>query len=101
MILAIIAAIVLGGSYVEGSSAGNVLLVNDTGLIVARLIVGERTFESFSAKGDLLIHVQPHKYHMKIVFRGGASSDWAHFDFRGVHEVIFIRQKNKIGAHYD
>lgn len=77
----------------------NVLLVNHTGLAVARFKIGERTFDTLhSNESDVLVHVTPGKHDLKIVFRGGAQVEWPHFNFKGVREVIFERHTNQISA---
>lgn len=77
----------------------NVLLVNHTGLAVARFEIGERKFDTLNSnETEVLVHVSPGKHHLKVVFRGGAEAEWPHFNFKGVHEVIFERHTNQISA---
>lgn len=89
-----ILAIVVGGLAED-----NVLMVNETGLAVARIEIDTRRFETIhSNEEQILVSVTPAKHHLRIVFRGGAHVDWPAFDFRGVKEIIFERNKNKIEA---
>lgn len=77
----------------------NVLLVNDTGLAVARIEIDSRKFETLhSNEEQVLVSVTPAKHHLRLVFRGGAHVDWPNFDFKGVKEIIFERKKNRIEA---
>lgn len=77
----------------------NVLMVNHTGLAVARIEIDSRRFETINSSEDqILVSVTPAKHHLKLVFRGGADVEWPKFDFKGVKEIIFERKKNKIEA---
>lgn len=83
-----------------GLGQDNVLLVNHTGLGLARVEIDKRRFETIhSNEEQILVSVTPEKHDLKLVFLGGADVDWPHFDFKGVHEIIFERKKNKIEAH--
>jgi hypothetical protein len=83
-----------------GLAPNNVLLVNNTGLAVARFEVDSRRFDTKdSEETQVLISVTPTKHDLKLVFRGGAIVEWPHFDFKAVREIIFERKKNQIEAH--
>lgn len=91
--------LVIGGNVVSSLPEHNVLLVNHTGLAVARIEIGERKLDTLhSNETEVLVHVAPGKHHLRIVFRGGANADWPHFNFRGIREVIFERKTNEIQA---
>lgn len=80
----------------------DVVFDNRTDLVIARLIVGDRTLEGMPndrANGKIFVRVNPRVQHLKIVFRGGAASDWPKFNFHGIHEVIFDRNLNQIIIH--
>lgn len=92
--LAILAIVV--GSLPED----HVLLVNHTGLDVARFEIDSRKFDTLHGNGEqALVTVTPTKHHLKVVFRGGADVDWPDFNFKGVREIIFVRNHNQIEAH--
>lgn len=83
-----------------GLAENNVLLVNHTGLGLARVEIDSRRFETIHSNEEhILVSVTPTKHDLKLVFLGGAAVDWPDFDFKGVTEVIFERKKNKIEAH--
>jgi hypothetical protein len=88
---------------IGGLSEDNVMIANHTGLAIARIEIGKRKYEGPTAGGNvsekILITVTPEKHHLKVIFRGGADVEWSNFDFRGVHEIIFEREHNKINAH--
>ena len=82
----------------------NVILVNNTGLFIARLEIDGKKFEGWgegSNHGKILMEITPKEHDLRVVFRGGASVDWPHFDFKGVHEVFFERKQNKIEARIE
>lgn len=93
--------LILAATIVGGFSEADVILVNDTGLQVARVEIDERKIEAIDHYNKLLIAVTPVKHHLRVVFRGGADVDWKHLDFQGVHEIIFERVKNKIQARLE
>lgn len=75
-----------------GLSTNNVLMVNETGIKMVRIVIDKRTFEEVSGKVDeILVNVTPQKHDMVIYFKGGGHVDWPQFDFEGIHEVIFYR----------
>lgn len=91
----------VGGMVIGGLSEDDVIIANHTGLPIARIEIGKRKYEGSgggNVSDKILITVTPEKHHLKVVFRGGADVDWPHFDFRGVHEIIFEREANKINA---
>lgn len=95
---ALVAATVVGSL-----SDSDVILVNDTGLVIARLEIDGKKYEAFddggnTQPGKILMTITPTKHHLKLVFRGGADAEWPHFDFKGVHEIFFERVHNKIQA---
>lgn len=98
-----IAATLPGGIFGEGfigASGNNVVLVNSTGLKIVRVIIGEKTYEDIATKADkLLVSVSPHRHHLELIFRGGTRIDWQHFDFAGVHEIVFDLVGNRVSAH--
>jgi hypothetical protein len=84
---------------IVGLGQGSVLLVNDTGLAIARIEIDSRRLETKdSSENQVLINVTPTTHDLKLVFRGGAQVEWPHFDFKAVREIIFERNKNKIEA---
>lgn len=96
--LALIAATVIGGL-----SDADVILVNDTGLFIARLEIDGKKYEAFddggpTQPGKILMTITPTKHDLKLVFRGGGDVEWKHFDFKDVHEIFFERVHNKIQA---
>lgn len=91
----------LGGGYVvHGESQNDVILENKTGLPIVRIEIGERRLEDGSgiSTGKILVSISPHKHHLRVVFRGGADVSFPHFEFKGVHEITFLREQNKIEA---
>lgn len=97
----IIASNILTAAVVPGLSGNDVIFSNHTGLPIARLEVGERVLAGEAgllANGRILVSVSPHKHNLKIVFRGGADVVWQHLNFKGVHEITFFRDQNKIEA---
>jgi hypothetical protein len=85
---------------IVGLAPNTVLLVNNTGLAVARFEIDSRNFDTKdSEETQVLISVTPTEHDLKVVFRGGAVVEWPHFDFKGVREIIFERKKNQIEAH--
>jgi hypothetical protein len=84
---------------IVGLAPNTVLLVNDTGLAVARIEVDSQRFDTKdSSENQILISITPTKHDLKLVFRGGAIVEWPHFDFKAVREIIFERNKNQIEA---
>lgn len=99
----IIVALAVGfGVVVAGISGNDVIFTNRTGLPIARILIGDRTLQGDvggNVHDKILVAVTPHKHHLLIIFRGGAGVDFPHFQFKGVHEIIFVRHENKIEAH--
>ena len=94
----------LFASTIGGVSENAVIFLNQTGLPIARIEIGERKLEGSAGTNvsdKILINVTPGKHHLKVVFRGGADVDWAAFDFKGVREIIFERLQNKIQARIE
>lgn len=90
------------GIIVAGISQNDVIFVNHTGLPIARIVIGDRTLNGdfgTSENGKILVAVSPHKHHLMVVFRGGADVDFPNFNFKGVHEITFVRHDNKVEAH--
>lgn len=96
--LALIAATVVGGL-----SESDVILVNNTGLYIARLEIDGKAYEAWDggSTGKILMSITPQKHHLRLVFRGGGKVDWPHFDFKNVHEIVFERVQNKIQARVE
>jgi hypothetical protein len=85
---------------IVGLAQNTVLIVNDTGLAIARIEIDSRRLETKDSSEDqVLISVTPTTHDLKLVFRGGAQVEWPHFDFKAVREIIFERKKNTIEAH--
>lgn len=85
-----------------GVSLNNVILINHTGLKIVRIEIGDLKLEDVNNKSDqILVSVTPEKHDMHLVFKGGSKIDWADFDFKGVHRIVFERVKDKINAHFD
>lgn len=79
----------------------NIILLNKTGLVIARIQIDHRTLEGNGGApitSEVLLSVTPVKHLFRVVFRGGADVEWHDFDFKGVHEVILERYKNAITA---
>jgi hypothetical protein len=95
--------LLVSGMVIGGLSENDVIIANHTGVAIARIEIGKRKYEGSAAGQNggekILITVIPEKHHLKAIFRGGAEVDWPNFDFRGVHEIIFEREQNKINAH--
>lgn len=90
----------------EAPADHNVLIVNETDLLIARIEIDEHRLERGTGgvgKGvdRILIKVTPEKHHLRVVFVGGADVDWHDFDFKGVHEIAFTRSGNKIEARVE
>lgn len=101
-LLLIIAATLPGilGEGILGTSTNNVILVNNTGLKVVRVIIGDKTYEDIATKADkVLVSVTPKKHHLELIFRGGTHIDWFNFDFRDVHQITFDLVGNRVSAH--
>lgn len=98
-------SILMAASVITGISESDVILINETGLPIARIVLDGRTFDAgggtLPANDKVLITVADGKHHLKLVFRGGADIDWPDINFRGVHEIVFQRSKNRIQAHID
>lgn len=87
---------------VIGLSTDNVILINHTGLKIVRIQIGDRKLEEVNTKVEqFLVVVTPEKHDMRLTFKGGAHIDWPDFDFKGIHQIIFERVKNKINAHFE
>lgn len=91
------------GAVVAGQSENDIVLENHTGLPIVRILIGERRLEDGGGigSGKILVSVSPHRHHLEVVFRGGADVQWPHFDFKGVHAIIFERHNNKIDARIE
>lgn len=90
----------------EAPEDHNVLIANETGLLIARIEIDDKRLEKGSGAGGggtdkILIKVSPEKHHLRVVFVGGADVDWHDFDFKGVHEIAFTRAGNKIEARVE
>lgn len=84
---------------IEGTDGNTVVLVNETGLKIVRIVIGQKVLEDVDNKTDkILVEVTPGLHNMELVFRGGSHIDWADFDFRGVHKVIFQLVGHKVLA---
>lgn len=90
-------------AVIGGLSDNHVIITNQTGLPIARLEIDGLRLEANPGGGSsthsILITVTPEKHDIKILFRGGAHVRWPHFDFRGVHEIIFeLNAQHEIDA---
>lgn len=97
----LLASNILTATVLPGLSGNDVIFDNRTGLPIARLQIGERVLSGDTGlltNGRILVNVSPHKHDLRIVFRGGADVVWTHLNFRGVHEITFMREANKIEA---
>ena len=83
--------ILIGSTVIGGLSQNDVIVINHTGLFISRIQIDERTFHELENTDKILIEVTPTRHHMTVVFKGGADVIWKHFEFRGVHELIFER----------
>lgn len=95
----VFASIVIGGL-----SDADVILVNDTGLPLARIEIDGRQFQDGTGlppHNKILISATPANHHLKLIFRGGAKIEWPHLNFSGVHEIFFQRDHNKIEARVE
>lgn len=90
---------------VGGLSENDVILVNNTGLTIARMEIDGRKYENWgtgqNAGNKVLMSITPGIHNLKLVFRGGSDVDWPRFDFKGVHEVFFERNQNHIVARIE
>lgn len=96
-LLALLAAVV------GGLSEDDVTIVNRTGVPIARILIDDKVLEGNGTpvSEKVIINVSPEKHDLKIVFRGGGDALWPHFDFKGVHEIIFERIQNQINARVE
>lgn len=78
-------------AVIGGLSDEDVILSNDTGLDIANVMIDSRSLHEMHPWEKILISVTPEKHHLRLIFRGGGDIDWKHFDFRGVHEIWFVR----------
>lgn len=101
--LSLVAAAAIPGIFGEGilgTSTNSVILINNTGLKIVRVIIGDRTYEDIATKaGKVLVSVTPKKHHLELVFRGGTHIDWFNFDFHDVHQITFDLVGNRVSAH--
>lgn len=81
----------LGALTIGGLTDEDVILVNDTGLFMARIQIDNLTWEEIKNHEKLLVSVTPARHHIHIVFKGGGDIDWPKFDFKNVHELWFER----------
>lgn len=102
MLYLLIWASILGDplTSIGGLSDSDIILVNHTGLYIARIEIGKLRIDEVKADEKILVSVTPTRHHVRLVFRGGADVDWPRFDFRGVHEIFFERIQNHIDAHF-
>lgn len=84
-------ALIFLAATVGGLSDQDVILVNHTGLFIARIEIDATKIEEVKNDEKLLVSVTPTRHHVKLVFRGGGDVDWPRFDFRGIHELFFER----------
>ena len=78
-------------AVVGGLTDQDLILVNDTGLDIARILIDSRDLHEMKVHDKLLVSVTPSFHHMKLVFRGGGDIDWPRFNFQNVHEIFFER----------
>jgi hypothetical protein len=76
---------------IGGLADTDVILVNETGLDIARLEIDARNLHEMKNHDKILVSVTPKRHHLHLVFRGGGDIDWPRFDFIGVHEIFFER----------
>lgn len=100
----VVLANILTATVLPGLSGNDVIFDNRTGLPIARLEVGDRVYSGeggLLTNGRILVSVTPHKHNLRIVFRGGADAVWQGLNFRGVHEITFFRDANRIEARVE
>ena len=88
---------------VGGLSSSDVVLANNTGLVVSRFSIDGHNYDSLFGKGrdKALLTISPQKHDLEVSFVGGAIVRWPHFDFAGKHELFFERDKNKIQVRFE
>lgn len=98
--LSLLLAAGIFGEGIVGESSNNVILLNHTGLKIARVTIGERRYEDPADRQDkIFVSVTPRKHRMELLFRGGVLIDWPSFDFHNVHEIVFDLEGNHVSAH--
>lgn len=98
-----VAGNILTATVLPGLSKNDVIFTNHTGLPIARIEIGDRVLQGdigvgTSINGRILVSVTPHVHNLRLVFRGGADVLWTRLNFKGVHEITFFRDANKIEA---
>ena len=85
---------------VGGLTDTDVILVNHTGLDIAKVEIDERNLQEMRQDEKILVSVTPLRHNLRLVFRGGGDIYWPRFEFIGVHEIFFERDGVGFKAHF-